>query len=66
MKYVYLIAFGCEDKCGNGYGFGSIICTIPQKIKSKRVFEETQQQLRKQTGRDSLAILSFQLIGKER
>lgn len=65
MKYVYLIAFGRGDKYGNGQGFGSIIYTIPQKIKSKRVFEETQQHLRKQTGYDTLAILSFQLIGKE-
>lgn len=60
MKYVYLIAFGREQ------GYGSMIYTTPQKIKSKRVFEETQQYICKQTGHDNLIILSFQLIGKER
>lgn len=66
MKYVYLISFGRGDKYGNGQGFGSIIYTTPQKIKSKCVFEETLQHLRKQTGYDTITILSFQLIGKER
>lgn len=64
MKYVYLIAFGCKDETGQD--FGSTIYTTPLKIKSKRVFEGTQQDLQKRTGYDNLAILSFQLIGKER
>lgn len=60
MKYVYLIAFGREQ------AYGSLTYTTPRKIKSNHAFEETQQELRKQTGYDDLAILSFQLIGKER
>lgn len=70
MKYVYLIAYviayGRGDKYGNGQGFGSLTYTTPQKIKSNRTFEETQQILRNQTGYDTLGILSFQLIGKEK
>lgn len=60
MKYVYLIAFGREQ------GYGSLIYKAPQKIKNRRIFEETQLSICKQTGYDNLAILSFQLIEKER
>lgn len=60
MKYVYLIAYGFDG------GYGSVIFMTSHKIKSNQSFEEAQQYIRKQTQKDTLAIMSFQLIGKRR